>query len=116
MQFTLSGRWKLPGLAQRALDLTFQAFAYYLIPIAIGVVSIVALVCWDSQYVTGNGDARAIRVLRETTPLSPAVANALARLAGVRLRDLPLTPERVWRALRDRRERPGGVLDLTDRQ
>jgi CO/xanthine dehydrogenase Mo-binding subunit len=35
-------------------------------------------------------------------PVSPAIANALARLAGVRLRDLPLTPERVWRALRDR--------------
>jgi CO/xanthine dehydrogenase Mo-binding subunit len=35
-------------------------------------------------------------------PVSPAVANALARLAGVRLRELPLTPERVWRALRDR--------------
>jgi CO/xanthine dehydrogenase Mo-binding subunit len=36
-------------------------------------------------------------------PVSPAVANALARLAGVRVRDLPLTPERVWRALRARR-------------
>jgi CO/xanthine dehydrogenase Mo-binding subunit len=35
-------------------------------------------------------------------PVSPAVANALARLAGVRLRELPMTPERVWRALRAR--------------
>jgi CO/xanthine dehydrogenase Mo-binding subunit len=33
-------------------------------------------------------------------PVSPAVANALARLTGVRLFELPLTPERVWRALR----------------
>jgi CO/xanthine dehydrogenase Mo-binding subunit len=33
-------------------------------------------------------------------PVSPAVGNALARLTGVRFRDLPLTPERVWRALR----------------
>jgi CO/xanthine dehydrogenase Mo-binding subunit len=35
-------------------------------------------------------------------PVSPAVANALARLTGVRLHELPLTPERVWRALRNR--------------
>jgi CO/xanthine dehydrogenase Mo-binding subunit len=36
-------------------------------------------------------------------PVSPAIANALARLTGVRLRELPLTPERVWRALREHR-------------
>jgi len=40
-------------------------------------------------------------------PVSPAVANALARLTGLRLHDLPLTPERVWRALRARREAKG---------
>jgi len=34
-------------------------------------------------------------------PVAPAIANALARAYGVRLRDLPLTPEKVWRALRD---------------
>jgi CO/xanthine dehydrogenase Mo-binding subunit len=33
-------------------------------------------------------------------PVAPAVASALARATGVRVRDLPLTPERVWRALR----------------
>jgi CO/xanthine dehydrogenase Mo-binding subunit len=38
-------------------------------------------------------------------PVSPAIANALARLTGVRLRELPLTPERVWRALRARSPR-----------
>jgi CO/xanthine dehydrogenase Mo-binding subunit len=36
-------------------------------------------------------------------PVSPAVGNALTRLTGVRFRELPLTPERVWRALRARR-------------
>jgi CO/xanthine dehydrogenase Mo-binding subunit len=36
-------------------------------------------------------------------PVAPAVASAIARATGVRIRDLPLTPERVWRALRDAR-------------
>ena len=34
--------------------------------------------------------------------VAPAIANALARGYGIRIKDLPLTPERVWRALRDR--------------
>ena len=33
--------------------------------------------------------------------VAPAVAGSLARATGVRFRDLPLTPERVWRALRE---------------
>ena len=31
--------------------------------------------------------------------VAPAVGNAIARGTGVRIRELPLTPERVWRAL-----------------
>jgi CO/xanthine dehydrogenase Mo-binding subunit len=33
--------------------------------------------------------------------VAPSVCNAIDRATGVRIRDLPLTPERVWRALRD---------------
>lgn len=35
--------------------------------------------------------------------IAPAVVNALAAATGVRLRRIPLTPERVWRALREGR-------------
>ena len=33
--------------------------------------------------------------------VAPAIANAIYNATGVRLRDLPFTPERVWRALRE---------------
>jgi CO/xanthine dehydrogenase Mo-binding subunit len=33
--------------------------------------------------------------------IAPAIANAIVDATGVRIRQLPLTPERVWRALRD---------------
>jgi probable selenate reductase molybdenum-binding subunit len=36
-----------------------------------------------------------------TNCTAPAVANAIAHATGVRLRQLPMTPERVWRALRE---------------
>ena len=39
-------------------------------------------------------------------PVAPAIANAVARACGVRLFDLPLTPERVWRALAARKGAP----------
>jgi CO/xanthine dehydrogenase Mo-binding subunit/aerobic-type carbon monoxide dehydrogenase small subunit (CoxS/CutS family) len=35
-------------------------------------------------------------------PVAPALANAITNATGVRLRQLPMTPARVWRALTDR--------------
>ena len=34
-------------------------------------------------------------------PMAPVISNSLARQYGVRVRELPLTPERVWRAIRE---------------
>jgi CO/xanthine dehydrogenase Mo-binding subunit len=34
-------------------------------------------------------------------PMAPVIANSIANQFGVRIKELPLTPERVWRALRD---------------
>ena len=41
-----------------------------------------------------------------TMPLSPAIANAIDDAVGVRLTELPLTPEAVFRALREREGKP----------
>jgi CO/xanthine dehydrogenase Mo-binding subunit len=35
-------------------------------------------------------------------PVAAAIANAVYRAAGIRLHEAPFTPDRVWRALRDR--------------
>jgi CO/xanthine dehydrogenase Mo-binding subunit len=35
-------------------------------------------------------------------PVAAAIANAAWRAAGIRLREAPFTPERVWQALRER--------------
>jgi CO/xanthine dehydrogenase Mo-binding subunit len=41
-----------------------------------------------------------------TMPVSPAIANAIDDAVGVRLTTLPLTPEAVFRALREKEGRP----------
>jgi CO/xanthine dehydrogenase Mo-binding subunit len=38
-------------------------------------------------------------------PMAPAIANALAAGHGVRVTQLPLTPERVWRALQQKQQK-----------
>lgn len=40
-------------------------------------------------------------------PLAPAIANAVFRATGARIKDLPMTPERVLRALEDTRAEEG---------
>ena len=43
-------------------------------------------------------------------PSAAAVANAVYNAVGVRIKDLPITPERLWNALRaDRKQNSGEV-------
>jgi CO/xanthine dehydrogenase Mo-binding subunit len=34
-------------------------------------------------------------------PIAPAVLNAVRRAVGIEMREVPVSPERVWRAMRD---------------
>jgi CO/xanthine dehydrogenase Mo-binding subunit len=38
-------------------------------------------------------------------PVSPCIANALRQATGLRIRRLPLTPERVWKALQEKKSK-----------
>jgi CO/xanthine dehydrogenase Mo-binding subunit len=40
----------------------------------------------------------------------PAIGNAISRAIGARLFDLPLTPEKILRALKEREAREAGTL------
>jgi CO/xanthine dehydrogenase Mo-binding subunit len=42
-------------------------------------------------------------------PVAPAVANAIAWCTGARVKSLPLTPEKIWRALKEVRSRRSRV-------
>ena len=42
--------------------------------------------------------------------VAPAIANAIHDAVGVRIRDLPITPEKVLRALLERKENASGSL------
>ena len=37
-----------------------------------------------------------------TAPVAPAIANAVTDATGLRFSEIPITPERLWRALRER--------------
>jgi 4-hydroxybenzoyl-CoA reductase alpha subunit len=39
-----------------------------------------------------------------TAPVAPAIANAIARAIGVHVKELPLTPENIWRLCKEKKE------------
>jgi CO/xanthine dehydrogenase Mo-binding subunit len=49
-------------------------------------------------------------------PIGACLANALYQAAGVRIRRLPLTPERVWKALQEKNAQPAAQVESTTAQ
>ncbi|MBC7452593.1 MAG: EAL domain-containing protein [Massilia sp.] len=90
-------RKPLPVLAQQGLEAVLRMFAYYLVPIGIGAISLVALLFWHKQYDVGDDLALPMTVLAENGPaLAPSAALASLQqgrpVAGydTRLSDAPV--------------------------
>jgi len=78
--------------------MAFRSLRDYTIAAAGDAPEIVTILV-PSHEPTGPYGAKAVAEIPTNGP-APAIANALADATGVRLRDLPMTPERVLRALR----------------
>jgi putative selenate reductase molybdopterin-binding subunit len=80
----------------------FRSFRDYTIAAATDVPEIVGILV-PTHEPTGPFGAKAIAEIPINGP-APAIANAVAHATGVRIREVPLTPERVLGALRAARE------------
>jgi CO/xanthine dehydrogenase Mo-binding subunit len=76
----------------------------YLIPTALDVPDVIPIVL-ESGEGMGPWGARGIGE-PAMVPTAPAIANAVFDAVGVRVNRLPITPERLWRAMEEQRAAP----------
>lgn len=76
------------------------SFSEYLIPTAVDVPKVKSIIL-ESRSGIGPFGAKGIGE-PALSPVAPAIANAVADAIGVRIFDLPITPEKVVRAIRHR--------------
>ncbi len=70
----------MPAAAHAAVELVLKFFGYYLIPIGIGIVSLVALLFWHDAYRTSGDVPLSMHVtVQEEGALTPAAALARAQ-------------------------------------
>ena len=89
----------------------------YLVPIGVMLLSVLALVSWNSHYVAGGDEVLPVQVLAEDgAPLTPAAAlRALARVPGVERYDTHLSEAPVWLAVRPLRAVGPQVIEFPSR-
>ena len=87
MQFTEDGRVRNPDLAR------------YKIP-GWPETPPIRVILVDSYEPTGPMGAKSIAEIGINAPI-PSIANAIHHAVGIRLKETPFTPEKVWRALRE---------------
>jgi len=77
--------------------LTTPSFSEYLMPTSMDMPHVEAIIL-ESRSGLGPFGSKGIGE-PSMTPVAPAVANAIADAIGVRVFEMPITPERIWRAL-----------------
>ena len=91
-------RASLPAALHAAVELVLKIFAYYLIPVGIGIVSLIALVFWHDEYRTSGDVPLAMHVtVDQAAALAPGDALALARATPLTNgHDTHLSEAPVW--------------------
>ncbi|MCB2117156.1 MAG: xanthine dehydrogenase family protein [Rhodobacteraceae bacterium] len=79
------------------------SFSEYLMPTAMDMPPVASIIL-ESRSGLGPFGSKGIGE-PSMTPVAPAVANAIADAIGVRVFEMPITPERIWRALQEARAR-----------
>ena len=92
------------------------SFRDYRFPTALDMPPIKTIICSEADPEGPMGAKEAGE--GSTAPVGSAIGNAVNYATGLTLRELPITPERIWRALKER-ERTGktafGAEDLRDK-
>jgi diguanylate cyclase (GGDEF)-like protein len=101
------------------MEAALRLFAYYLIPIFIGVVSVIALLFWHNQYSASQDIGLKIQVLApEQTPdkVTPAAAQALLRQRPpVDNYDTRMSEAPIWFSVVPARRSPGDIIEFPSR-
>ncbi len=87
--------------AHDALDKVLRVLAFYLVPLGIAVISLIALFAWNSQYSVTGARTLELKVWRQDGP-APKLAPLLARLdaaPAVTTFDTGLAPSPIWFSL-----------------
>jgi diguanylate cyclase (GGDEF)-like protein/PAS domain S-box-containing protein len=87
------------SMAQRAIEAVLRFFAVYIIPVAVGIVSIIALASWHDHYVATGEQPLDLRVLASGAAATPAQAlQGLAQRPPIDYYETQLSEVPVWLA------------------
>lgn len=79
------------------------SFRDYRFPTAMDMPKIQTIFCGEPDKVGPYGAKECGE--GSTAPVAPAIVNAIAGATGIRFHELPVNPERLWRAMKEKREK-----------